>query len=272
MRKFRIPVNGRPEIFKTLLAHHPVDQGNITYRSATNAMHLYLYETEIVIGKERFSIKPGDMTISPAETPSRYFFENDGKHWCVHFHLPADAGRDMVALPLHMHLGEAQPFAIERLRQIVQLHNQPESSERETRLRRMEAANLFQAFILWLARQSEDALLKSGPSHADTGIARMLEHIEEHLEEPLPIGRLCTVAKLSRNYLARRFKTRFGMTVLQYILERRIDRAREMMENTDAPIQAIAARVGLPDLQYFNKRFRRVTGKSPTAFRDSLAG
>lgn len=95
----------------------------------------------------------------------------------------------------------------------------------------------------------------------------MLVHIRENLRAPLDVGLLAEVAGLSRNYLARRFKARFGMTMLRYVLECRIARARELIETTDAPIQSIAAQVGIADLQRFNKAFRRVTGSSPSAAR-----
>ena len=69
---------------------------------------------------------------------------------------------------------------------------------------------------------------------------------------------------MTQNYLARMFRKRFGMTIPRYLLNRRIDYARHLLTTTNIPIHRVAARVGLPDPQHFNKQFRKLVGTSPS--------
>ena len=72
---------------------------------------------------------------------------------------------------------------------------------------------------------------------------------------------------LSQNYLARRFKARFGVTLQGYLRNCRMEYAGLLLATTDMPIGQVGACVGLPDPQHFNKQFRAVFGESPSAAR-----
>ena len=87
------------------------------------------------------------------------------------------------------------------------------------------------------------------------------------IELPLTVPSIAREVGLSQNYLARFFRKRYGMTIPRYLLVRRIDLARHLLLTSDDLVKQIAGRVGLPDPQYFNKQFRRLTGSNPSDFR-----
>lgn len=68
-------------------------------------------------------------------------------------------------------------------------------------------------------------------------------------------------------YLSRKFATEFGTTFSEYLKSCRINRARELLENSTKSIQEIATLVGYHDPLYFSKVFKGLTGESPTKFR-----
>lgn len=74
-------------------------------------------------------------------------------------------------------------------------------------------------------------------------------------------------AGVSHNHLTRLFKAATGDTVVGYIRRRRLDRARHLLRASTLSIPAVAASVGIPDLQAFNKACRRELGASPRALR-----
>ena len=91
--------------------------------------------------------------------------------------------------------------------------------------------------------------------------------IDAHFTEPLTLERLAKTTGLSPGYLCRAFKRHTGKTVLGYLIERRIQAAMLRLRTTDEKVLTIALACGFNDLTYFNRTFKRITGCTPTAWR-----
>ena len=74
-------------------------------------------------------------------------------------------------------------------------------------------------------------------------------------------------AGISHNQLTRLSDQTFGLGVAAYMRKRRLDKAEHLLDRSNLPIKAIAAEMGIPDLQQFNKFMRKETGSSPTKIR-----
>jgi transcriptional regulator GlxA family with amidase domain len=96
---------------------------------------------------------------------------------------------------------------------------------------------------------------------------RLVEILDERFHEPLTVPDLAREVGLSRNYLARLFRDRMGLTVQRYIANRRMELARHLLSTSRLSIKEIGAKVGWPDPQHFNKQFHRLAGLSPSAAR-----
>ena len=84
---------------------------------------------------------------------------------------------------------------------------------------------------------------------------------------PLDVGALASAACLSRAHFIRSFRDAFGETPHRYLQRRRIERAMEMLRNTDKPVSEICLDVGFTSLGTFSRTFRDVLGTSPRAYR-----
>ena len=69
--------------------------------------------------------------------------------------------------------------------------------------------------------------------------------------------------------LRRRFKIATGSTLHQYVMQRRMGRAKELLGQTELPLKAIAAQLGFSDVYFFSSQFRQQVGVAPAAYRKS---
>jgi AraC-like DNA-binding protein len=98
-------------------------------------------------------------------------------------------------------------------------------------------------------------------------IYRVKVHVDAHLDGPIPIRDLASVAQRSTAYFCRAFKRTFGETPHAFIIGRRLHRAGELMLTTDAPLAEIAVSCGFSDQAHLCKVFRARCGQSPAAWR-----
>jgi AraC family transcriptional regulator len=96
------------------------------------------------------------------------------------------------------------------------------------------------------------------------------EHIETNLETSVEIADLAAIAKLSPCHFARAFKLSVGTTPHEYLVDRRLEKAQELLAATDLPLAEIALATGFSDQSHFARRFRDHLGTTPSAFRRSM--
>ncbi|MFI5843104.1 GlxA family transcriptional regulator [Catenuloplanes sp. NPDC051500] len=101
-------------------------------------------------------------------------------------------------------------------------------------------------------------------------LAPLLDWITAHLCRPLTIEDMAAHAGLSPRTLTRHFTDQLGVSPGRWLLDRRIASTRALLEETDLPVGAIAARVGLSSAVNLRRRFRAALGTTPAAYRDSF--
>ena len=95
--------------------------------------------------------------------------------------------------------------------------------------------------------------------------------IHEHSDEELSLATVGKSVHISPNYLSEKFKEVTGVNFVDYIARHRIEKARELLQNLNLRISEIAFAVGFQSLSQFNRVFRKLAGKSPTAYRAAKA-
>lgn len=101
----------------------------------------------------------------------------------------------------------------------------------------------------------------------DPRVRRTIDRIEEQLHRPLRVGELAMAAGLSIPQLTRLFRQAVGTTPAAYIRERRMARARILVERTSLSIGEIMTQVGISDRSHFARDFRRCHGLGPRSLR-----
>src|SRR5436189_961892 len=96
---------------------------------------------------------------------------------------------------------------------------------------------------------------------------RARDAMDRAFAEPLDVPALARVAHISPGYFSRQFRATFGETPHRYLQRRRVERAMEMLRETDRPVTEISFDVGFNSLGTFSRTFRAIVGESPSAYR-----
>jgi AraC family transcriptional regulator len=102
------------------------------------------------------------------------------------------------------------------------------------------------------------------------GLDRAIEYIDVSLDRNLSIESIAGVAELNPICFARAFRRRLGVAPHQYVLEKRVDRAKELLSSTEMPIVGVALDTGFSSQSHFASKFKRVVGVTPKQYRHSV--
>ncbi|WP_421656757.1 helix-turn-helix domain-containing protein [Leptothermofonsia sp. ETS-13] len=94
-----------------------------------------------------------------------------------------------------------------------------------------------------------------------------MDYINDHLEQEIKLADLAALLGMSQFHFCHLFKQSIATTPYQYLLQQRIERAKQLLKQTDQPIMEIALRCGFNNHSHLSQQFRRLTGMTPKAFR-----
>jgi two-component system response regulator YesN len=93
--------------------------------------------------------------------------------------------------------------------------------------------------------------------------------VNEHYMDELSLDMLATRFFLSREHISRRFKQEIGVTLSSYVIELRINQAKQWLCQSDEKMYSIALKLGYQDEHYFSKLFKKVVGLTPLEYRNN---
>lgn len=100
-------------------------------------------------------------------------------------------------------------------------------------------------------------------------INKAIEYIQKNYQNPILVTDIANYVSLSRTYLTAIFRQSLHLSPQQFLLKFRITKASELLVNSDLPINAIAHSCGYTDPLAFSKTFKKVTGMSPSSYRNN---
>lgn len=100
-------------------------------------------------------------------------------------------------------------------------------------------------------------------------ISRVMSYVDAHYAEDITSTDAAADYGIDKSDFCRRFRAAFGTTFSLYLSAYRVDRAKKLLAETNAPIASIVGAVGFADFSYFSKTFRENTGMTPSAYRNA---
>lgn len=108
------------------------------------------------------------------------------------------------------------------------------------------------------------------PTSQSTSAAR--SWILRHLDEPITLQQMASLTAMSVRHFTRRFHDEAGMTPMEWLIQQRIERARELLEETDLPVAQVATQSGFGTPANLRQHFQTALGVSPSAYRKTFQG
>ncbi len=131
---------------------------------------------------------------------------------------------------------------------------------------RLYAESLAQVLMIHLLRHYcafQPKLRQSDGGLSSRQLQQVNDYIQAHLDRPIQLIDLASVAGISQYHFARLFKRSLGITPHQYVLRQRIERGKFLLKTGEQNIAAIAQAVGFADQSQFSRHFKRIVGITP---------
>lgn len=243
------------------------------------SLHLYGYAAELEVDGVSYPVTPGSVSLVPPASLIRYRYRGPSQHIYAHLRVPGppadhepadhepadhdhgdhDHQADLASsrLALMMSPGADLPAVTDLMESAI-----ASAAARPERTR----ADIWMV-LLRLADRPHLVTPGSGAVPAQDYVVAAMSFIESRLAEPLSVPQIADAVGISHNHLTRVFSAQTRQTVVGYLRRRRIEHAQHLLARSTMSISAIAATVGIADLQAFNKTCRAITGQSPRQLR-----
>lgn len=182
-----------------------------------------------------------------------------GKHWC-HFLAEADNGFDLfelLSVPVEVDIGDFSDAE--------RLYKKMEDSMDCCRSGWMNIQRTTWLLELLIPFLQNEAVVGVNPGKQ--AFLPVLQHIKNHIAEPIRLEDLAGLMLYSSEHFLRHFKKVFGITPMNYVRLKRIQLAQRMLCMSSFSLKEIAARCGFSSASRFSKSFKMVTDRSPSEFR-----
>ena len=128
----------------------------------------------------------------------------------------------------------------------------------------------FQLLLTYLQRFGEnmDSTEESDRKKLSPEIEKAVNYICEHLTEELNLEMLSGIVGFEKNYFLRKFKKQTNRTPIEYIREKRLEKAKGLLRYSDMNISQVALATGFKSVHYFSKVFLKCIGKGPMSYKD----
>ena len=98
-------------------------------------------------------------------------------------------------------------------------------------------------------------------------LRQVLDYINGHIDRELGLAELAAIVQMSPHYFTRLFKQSTGLTPHQYVIRRRVERAKELLLNRELSIAEVAYSVGFANQSHLNRHLKRLLGVTPRHIR-----
>lgn len=239
----------------------------------------------IVMPQGTVQLRAGYMYMVPAFTEHSYECDGRFEHYYVHVYEATDGGVPLMEswnFPVEV---KAEPGDLGLIRRLADINpemrlpeSDPLSYDNKATLagsiqknkQRAMAVKIESRGILYQLFSRFFCAASTKPACADRRIVKALDFIARHLAEPLSVEMVAGEVCLCKDHFTRLFKQETGQTPTNYIIRKKMEKARLMLATQDMPAKGIAYGLGYDDYSYFIRAFKKTVGCTPQEYKIKL--
>lgn len=237
---------------------------------------------------QTFVLKPGSLYLIPSFTYSRYHCDQFLEQYYISFFDEMKEGLsiyDLKSMLYEVPAHELDDKLMERLlnlnpgrminewdprtydnRPEVLSFNQPRPNQSMSQYVETHGI-LLQLFSRFVGAESDQDRHRAKGIHQ---LATVLQHIDAHLHGKLTVEELASSIHLNADYFSRLFLSIVGVRPMDYIINKRLERAQLLIMTSSLGLKEVAESVGIPSIHYFSRLFKRRFGIPPGQYRETL--
>jgi AraC family transcriptional regulator, arabinose operon regulatory protein len=117
-----------------------------------------------------------------------------------------------------------------------------------------------------------EEILHPAPSTVDIALDEIVRELQREPGKRQTVAELARRAHLSRAQFARRFRALTGLSPARFMIQTRLERARQLIQETNMPLGQIAAALGYDDVYFFSRQYKHYAGRAPSTLRRQASG
>ena len=215
----------------------------------------------------------GDLLITPANTP--LFVRWQGEENCLQIQLTAQFLQSVARETLEEDGTRLELVPTFQTRDLqleaiaTMLFTEFQENPAGNRLYLDSLANILAVNLLRQHATSKPQLPIYEGGLPQRQLMQVLDYIDAHLEQNLKLENLAQLLEMSQFHFSHLFKQSLGLAPYQYLIQQRVERAKQLLKHTERSIVDIAFACGFNSHSHLSKTFRQITGMTPKAYRTS---
>ena len=234
---------------------------------------------------ETVCLTPNHMYIIPAYT--KHSYECDGEYELYYLHVyegfkketdifdfydfPTEVDAEEIDKEIFRNMCRQHPYAILPASDPTVYDNHSEFTDYVLRYNEMPLYDKMQlrgSVLILFSRFMKSARPRVWTK--DERMKKVLEYIHHNIYDDIDIDSLASMACVTKPYFIRLFTKNFGISPLQYINRKKIERAQLLLLTDSMPVKELAYQLGFNDHSYFIRLFRKLTGTTPMEYRMTM--
>jgi AraC-like DNA-binding protein len=262
------------QLLPTDAGYYPKAKGHVCVRERGCPEAIFIYCAEgngwCEIAGRRHEVTRNQLLVVPASTPHVYGAEKKAP-WTIHWFHAVGSN-----VPIYLdRLGVTREKPVVPLGGGVQLfslfEDVLEGLEHGFTITHLIYAAHSLTHLMGLILRHKDEF-GYGETTVRERVAKSIEFMKSHLNEPLKVATLAALVNLSRSHYTTLFKRVTGYAPLSYLNHLRMQRAVQLLNTTDLSIKRISDQLGFSDQFYFSRAFRKMHNHSPSEHRRRYGG
>jgi AraC family transcriptional regulator len=221
--------------------------------------------------RQQERIVKGDIAIIPASTPNYQCWDREGEFSLLfleptHIAQMAHESIDVDRVEILPHFATPDPLVYQIC---LALTSELASNGVCSRL---YVDSLITTLSIHLLRQyfARKQLIRSySEGLPKNKLQQAIEYIDNHLTENLSLKEIASVVGISPHYFTSLFKQSTGLSAYQFVIYRRMERAKQLLRRQDLSITQVSLHVGFQSQSHFTNVFRKCTGMTPRVYREA---